>query len=89
MIDRFSAQYSVDPNVLRHLAICESGFNSSAVNGAYVGLYQFGPITWKNLREEIGEDTNINLRYSAEESTQTAAYALSLGKRGIWPNCAP
>lgn len=89
MIERFSAQYSVDPNVMRHLAICESGFNSSAVNWTYVGLYQFGPATWKNLREEIGEDTNINLRFSAEESTQTAAYALALGKRGIWPNCAP
>jgi hypothetical protein len=89
MIERFSAQYSVDPNVMRHLAICESGFNSSAVNGAYIGLYQFGPVTWKNLRKEIGEDTNTNLRFSAEESTQTAAYALSLGKKGIWPNCAP
>ncbi len=89
MIDRFSAQYGVDPNVLRHLAICESGFNSSAVQGAYVGLFQFGPVTWKNLREEIGEDINPNLRYSAEESVQTAAYALSLGKQKIWPNCQP
>jgi len=89
LIERFSAQYSVDPNVMRHLAICESGFNSSAINGAYVGLFQFGTVTWKNLRKEIGEDMNINLRFSAEESTQTAAYALALGERGIWPNCAP
>jgi len=89
LIERFSAQYSVDPNVMRHLAICESGFNSSAINGAYVGLFQFGTVTWKNLRKEIGEDTNINLRFSAEESAQTAAYALALGERGIWPNCAP
>lgn len=89
MIERFAVQYSVDPNVMRHLAICESGFNSSAVNGVYVGLFQFGPVTWKNLRKELGEDININLRFSTEESAQTAAYALSLGKRGIWPNCAP
>jgi len=89
MIERFAAQYSVDPNVMRHLAICESGFNSSAINGVYVGLYQFGPITWKDLRKEFGEDPNINLRFSAEEATQTAAYALSLGKGGIWPDCAP
>jgi soluble lytic murein transglycosylase-like protein len=88
-IDRFSAQYGVDPNVMRHIAICESGFNPLAKRGAYVGLYQFGPITWQNLRKEIGEDINVNLRYSAEESAQTAAYALSQGKRGIWPNCAP
>jgi hypothetical protein len=88
-IDRFSAQYGVDPNVMRHLAICESGFNSSAVQGAYVGLYQFGAITWKNLRTEIGEDADPALRFSAEESVQTAAYALSVGKQGIWPNCQP
>jgi hypothetical protein len=88
-IDRFAGQYGVDPNVIRHLAICESGFRPNAVNGDYVGLFQFGPITWKNIRAEIGEDTNINLRYSAEESTQTAAYALSKGKGKIWPNCVP
>lgn len=88
-IDRFSGQYAVDPNVMRHIAICESGFNPLAVNGPYAGLYQFGKITWKNLREEIGEDTKADLRFSAEESAQTAAYALAIGKRGIWPNCAP
>ena len=89
LIDRFSGQYAVDPNVMRHIAICESGFNPSAVNGSYVGLFQFGPITWKNIRKEIGEDLDANLRYSAEESAQTAAYALSQGKREIFPNCAP
>lgn len=89
LIDRFSAQYGVDPNVMRHIAICESGFNPLAIQGAYVGLFQFGPITWKNIRREIGEDANLNLRFSAEESSQTAAYALSQGKRAIWPHCAP
>jgi soluble lytic murein transglycosylase-like protein len=89
LIDRFSSQYSVDPNVMRHIAICESGFNPNAKKLSYVGLFQFGPATWQNIRKEIGEDTNINLRYSVEESVQTAAYSLSKGKRGIWPNCAP
>lgn len=89
LIDRFSSQYSVDPNVMRHMALCESGFNSSAVNGNYVGLYQFAPNTWKNIRKEMGEDTEVNLRLSAEESVQTAAYAFSKGKTGIWPNCMP
>jgi hypothetical protein len=89
LIDRFSAQYGVDPNVMRHIAICESGFNPLAKTRYYAGLYQFGQVTWQNIRREIGEDLNINLRYSAEESAQTAAYALSKGKRGIWPNCAP
>ena len=88
-VDRFAAQYSVDVNVMRHVALCESGFNPNAINGPYVGLYQFGAVTWKNLRAEMGEDTNIDLRLSAEEAAQTAAYAISLNKRGIWPNCNP
>ncbi|MCX6816381.1 MAG: transglycosylase SLT domain-containing protein [Candidatus Beckwithbacteria bacterium] len=86
-IDKFSAQYGVNPNVLRHLAICESGFNSRAKNGIYAGLFQFSPATWKNIRQEIGKDTNPNLRFSAEESVQTAAYILSQGKESMWPNC--
>lgn len=88
-IERFANQYGVDANVLRYIAICESGFRSNAKNGPYVGLYQFGVLTWKNIRAEFGEDTNPDLRYSAEESVQTAAYALSKGKSGIWPNCQP
>lgn len=88
-IDRFSAQYGIDPNVLRHIAICESGFNSGARNGTYIGLFQFGLITWRNIRREIGEDINPDLRFSAEESVQTAAYALSKGRVSIWPNCMP
>lgn len=88
-IDRFGAQYGVDPNVLRYIALCESGFNQFAYNAGYAGLFQFGPATWKGLRAEIGEDTNADLRFNAEEAAQTAAFALSKGKAGIWPNCRP
>lgn len=88
-IERFSSQYSVSPDILRHIAVCESGFNSGAKNLGYAGLYQFGGVTWKNLRQEIGEDPNPDLRFNAEEAVQTAAYAISKGKIGIWPNCNP
>lgn len=88
-IDRFAAQYNVDPNVLRYIAVCESGFKSNAVNGPYIGLFQFGPTTWKGNRRLMGEDTNLFLRFSAEESAQTAAYVLSTRGRGAWPNCEP
>jgi len=88
-IDRFAGQYGVDPNVLRRIAICESGFNPLAFNTGYAGLYQFGPITWKNIRVQISEDPALDLRYNAEEAVQTAAYAISQGKIGIWPNCQP
>jgi hypothetical protein len=91
-IERCAAQYGtdkVDPNVLRAIAVCESSFNPFARQGVYAGLFQFGPVTWKNLRISMGEDPSSSLRYNAEEATQTAAYAISLGKRGIWPNCNP
>lgn len=88
-IERFAAQYGVDKNVLRHVAICESGFNSGATNGPYAGLYQFGTNTWQNIRKEIGEDTNPDLRYVAKDAVQTAAYALAKGRGGMWPNCMP
>ena len=88
-IERFAGQYGVDPNVLRHIAVCESGFNPLAVNGPYVGLYQFSVSAWQNNRALFGEDPDPALRYDAEESAQTAAYLLSIGKGYLWPNCQP
>ena len=88
-IDRFAGQYGVDPNVIRHIALCESGFRPNAKNYIYTGLFQFSPVTWQNIRKEMGEDTNIDLRANAEEAVQTTTYAVSKGKRGIWPNCNP
>jgi len=88
-IERFAGQYGVDPNVLRHLAVCESGFNPLAEKLNYVGLFQFSPNTWIKYRQLMGEDIDISLRANAEEAVQTAAYALSSGDDHIWPNCAP
>ena len=88
-IERFAAQYLVDANVLRHIATCESGFNASAVNGPYVGLYQFGASSWRSNRTQMGEDVDLNLRFNAEESVQTAAFIVSKGWGSIWPNCYP
>ncbi len=89
LVERFASQYGVDPNVIRYIAICESGFRSNAINGPYAGLFQFNSVTWGIIRMEMGEDTNPDLRFSAEESVQTAAYALSKSKGKIWPNCMP
>ena len=88
-IERFASQYGVSSDVLRYIALCESGFNPSSSHLGYAGLFQFGATTWKNLRQEFGEDVNPDLRFNAEEAIQTAAYAISVGKRGIWPNCYP
>lgn len=88
-IDRFAVQYTVSSDILRHIAICESGFNPLSVHLSYAGLYQFGPNTWKNVRIKMGEDPDINLRLNAEEAVQTAAYNLHVNNAGIWPNCVP
>lgn len=87
--NRFGNQYGVDPNVLRYIALCESGFRPEARNYVYGGLYQFSPNTWASYRKKMGEDQSADLRYNAEEAVQTAAFALSLGMGKIWPNCQP
>src|SRR3989344_1856462 len=87
LIERFAVQYNVDPNVIRHIAICESGFNPSAVNGPYAGLFQFKGKTWSNSRIQMGEDSQPDLRFNAEEAIQTGAYLISQGKFYLWPNC--
>jgi hypothetical protein len=88
-IERFAGQYDLDPNVLRHLATCESGFNDKAVNGSYGGLFQFTEGSWVSNRNIMGEDPNTSLRFNIEEATQTAAYMIATGKSGNWPNCMP
>lgn len=88
-IEKFAGQYGVDPSVLRSIAVCESGFNPLATNLVYAGLYQFTPTAWIKYRELLGEDTNPDLRFNAEEAVQTAAFVLSLGQTFIWPSCVP
>lgn len=88
-INSFGAEYKVDPNVIRHVALCESGFNPNAKNLTYGGLFQFSPTTWSSWRNKMQEDANTELRFNAEEAVQTAAFVLSLGKGSIWPNCMP
>ena len=89
LLERFSGQYGVDVNILRHIAVCESGFNPLAINGAYAGLFQFNKSTWENNRRLMGEEISTDLRFNAEESIQTAAFIVSKGKTFVWPNCYP
>lgn len=74
---------------MRHIAICESGFNPFARNSTYAGLFQFDTTTWKNIRLGMKKDTDLNLRLNAEEAVQTAVYAVSIGDHALWPHCYP
>lgn len=87
--DRYGILYAVDPNVLRHIAICESGFDPSAHHLWYAGLFQFDSRTWEVYRSKMGWDPDPDIRYNAEEAVKTAAYVLSLGKTQLWPVCYP
>lgn len=87
----YAAQYGVDPNTLRYIIQCESGFNPAATspNGLYAGLFQFSAGTWTSYRNLLGKNSDPALRYAAEDAIQTGAYAYSLTHGSIWPNCTP
>jgi hypothetical protein len=89
MIDKFAAEKGVNPNVIRHIAVCESGFNPKAKNYIYGGLFQFAPATWKSYRKNMGLDPDPDLMFNAEEAIKTVVYIVSLGRTYLWPNCAP
>ena len=88
-IEKYGDQYGVDPNVLRAIALCESGMNPKAKNLIYAGLYQFNASTWKSYRLRMGHEEDPDVRFNAEEAIKTAAYALSIGQSRLWPNCYP
>lgn len=79
--------YSIDKDLLKRIAQCESGMNSSAQNGPYGGMYQFSESSWASTRNAMGMDPNPLLRFDPGESIRTAAFKLSTGGRSAWPNC--
>lgn len=87
-IDFYSNKESVNKDLLRKIAWCESKFNPLAVNGIYVGLFQFAPNTWMTLRRILNLNTDISLRFNPEESIRTAAFKLALNGLAAWPNCS-
>jgi soluble lytic murein transglycosylase-like protein len=87
--EKYSGKYGVDIHYLRHVAVCESGFNPLATNNIYAGLFQFDPATWKSFRNIMDEDPDPNLRFNGKEAVKTAAYLFSIGKSSLWPNCVP
>jgi Transglycosylase-like domain len=84
---KYANHYSVDRERLRRIAICESNLRPAAVNGPYVGMYQFGPTTWKAVRGRMNADPTLSLRTNAEESIKTAAFKMSTDGNAAWPNC--
>lgn len=88
LFEKYAHFYGVDLNKLRGVAGCESGFNPGAVNGPYLGLFQFTVSAWVNTRASMGLDSNPDLRLNAEESIKTAAFKVSRDGFGAWPACS-
>lgn len=83
----YASHYSIDREQLKKIADCESGRNPLAENGPYGGMYQFSENSWISTRTAMGMDTNVTLRFNAEEAIRTAAFKLSTGGKNAWPNC--
>ena len=84
---KYAEIYNVDEQLLKQIAVCESKMNPRAVNGPYGGLFQFTPNTWATTRQTMPADTNPDLRFNPEEAIKTAAFKISRGGIGAWPNC--
>lgn len=86
---RYSAEYGADEQLLRKIAACESGYNTSSHNTTYDygGMYQFAHATWVSTRMQMGADPNPDLRFNGEEAIKTAAFKVSRGGAGAWANC--
>ncbi|HYD92578.1 MAG TPA: transglycosylase SLT domain-containing protein, partial [Flavobacterium sp.] len=72
------------PMALR-IAKCESNFNPKAKNrySTASGVFQIIKGTWIGNRRAMGLDTNLDLRFDAEENIKTAKFIYS--KRGWQP----
>lgn len=85
---KYADEYHIDRALLHRIAQCESGFNTNAnYADMYLGMYQFGESTWMVTRSAMGQDPNPALRTNAEEAIRTAAFKISQGGAGAWPNC--
>lgn len=90
MIDKYATEYGADPDLMKKIAKCESGFNPQAVSstGAYHGMYQFVAATWVSNRNAMGLDPDPALRQNAEEAIRTAAFKMGRDGYGAWPVCS-
>lgn len=67
-------KFKWDCELAKHIAFCESSFNSKAKNpnGTASGLYQFTARTWKWVRGLMGRSKDLDLRFDYRESVDTA-----------------
>ena len=87
LFNKYANEYSIDKNLLKKIASCESNFNPNAEFRDYAGLFQFSKETWITSRSLMGFDSNPDLRFNAEEAIRTASFKIARGELFAWPNC--
>jgi hypothetical protein len=85
--NEFAASESVSVELLRKIAVCESGYNQFSRNGIYGGMFQFSSSTWQSTRRAMNVDPNPDLRFDAREAIRSAAFRLATLGSAAWPNC--
>lgn len=85
---KYANLQSVNKDLLKKIAVCESNLNPSAINGDYSGLFQYSSSYWKAMRRRMNLDGDLALRFHAEESIKTAAFTLATAGYAAWPNCS-
>ena len=84
---QYANKESINRDLLRKIANCESKFNPEATNGIYGGLYQFSTSTWISTRQAMNLNSDANLRFNAEEAIKTGAFRIATTGDAAWPNC--
>ncbi len=88
LFKRYAEKEGIDVNIMKKIANCESHFHTGSVNGDYAGMFQFASQTWINTRQDMGENTDVSLRFNGEESIKTAAFKIRRQGTSPWSNCA-
>lgn len=87
LYQEYADRYSIDVNLLKKIAACESGHNPTSVNGDYLGMFQFSSGTWQSTRAEMSLDPNPDLRTDPTEAIHTAAFKIGAGGAHAWAAC--
>lgn len=84
---KYANSQSINRELLKKIAVCESNLNPQATNGIYAGLYQFSENLWRSTRRLMNQDQSPALRFHPEEAIKTAAYKIAVNGASAWPNC--
>ena len=86
LISYYAREYKIDEKLLSRIIYCESSFNPLAKNKSSTagGLGGFIDSTFVSARKQMGEPTDLWLKYDKEEAVKTTAFYISKNGVGAW-----